>query len=214
MSFNRFLEKTITKSQRCQRNWDLSKNIPIDDIKVMKTAVTDCSSKQNRVFYRCKFITNRDVIQQLYEVSDGHTYRDKVTREWKVDKNPQLLANLVVAFIRDRDPSENSRTVEEREHGKYWSEKDEHADITRDQNIALGIASGYLTLTANMMGYSTGCCQCGDMNKMKEILGEDEDILLTMGIGYAGQDKSRLEHHVTGRRMISFNKTILVDDVV
>ena len=49
---------------------------------------------------------------------------------------------------------------------------------------------------------------------MKEILGEDEDILLTMGIGYAGQDKSRLEHHVTGRRMISFNKTILVDDVV
>ena len=49
MSFNRFLEKSITASQRCQRNWDLDRQVPEEDIKTMKISVTECSSKQNRV---------------------------------------------------------------------------------------------------------------------------------------------------------------------
>jgi len=68
---NRFLEKAITKSQRCQRNWDLSKDIPIEDIKTLKTSVTQCSSKQNRVFYKVKFITNRDMIEKIYKTTGG-----------------------------------------------------------------------------------------------------------------------------------------------
>ena len=48
--FNSFLEKTIVKSQHCQRNWDLSRSLPEEDIKTLQTAVTQCSSKQNRVF--------------------------------------------------------------------------------------------------------------------------------------------------------------------
>ena len=43
--YNKFLERTIAKSQRCNRNWDLSKQIPDKDIKTMEQAVTQCSSK-------------------------------------------------------------------------------------------------------------------------------------------------------------------------
>ena len=217
MSFNRFLEKTITKSQRCQRNWDLSRSIPVEDIKTMKTSITQCSSKQNRVFYKAKFITNRDIIEKLYNVSDGNTWKSP-DGVWHRDKNPQLLANLVVAFIRDRDPSEGKRNLQEREAGKHsgGSEK-EHPLIARDEQVALGIAAGYLTLTANMLGYSSGCCQCGKMKEMQEILGlsngEDEKVLLTMGIGYPQPGVSRLIHHETGRRMNSHNKNILVEDI-
>ena len=43
------IDKAIRASQRCQRNWDLSQIIDEGDISVMKTAVTQCASKQNDV---------------------------------------------------------------------------------------------------------------------------------------------------------------------
>ena len=52
MGFNRFLERTIAKSAQCNRNWDLSKQVDEADIKTMTAAVSQCSSKQNRVFYK------------------------------------------------------------------------------------------------------------------------------------------------------------------
>lgn len=247
---NRFLEKTISKSQRCQRNWDLTKTIPIEDIKTMKTSVTQCSSKQNRVFYKVKFVTNRDVIHKIYQETGGAGYQHPEKSDWKTleehgfknreeatradydphpqdrnlwakrtydrsdwSTNPQILANLMVAFVRDRDPSEGYRTLEERQHGRFFSKEKEHAYVSADEQVALGIGAGYLTLTANMLGYATGCCQCGDMEKISEYLGEDEPTLLLMGVGYPGEGKSRLVHHLSNKRFPSFNKNVLVDDV-
>ena len=248
MTFNRYLEKTIAKSQRCQRNWDLSREIPIEDIKTMKTSVAQCSSKQNRVFYKCKFITNREIIEKIYRTTGGAGYHDgiwKTLNEWGLTKeealkkdmlqntmkdrtdywakrvydnsdmstNPQVLANLLVVFIRDRDPSEGYRNKEEREHGKFLSENLEHEFVKRDEQIALGIGAGYLTLTANMLGYASGCCQCGDMKKISEMLGETEPALLLMGIGYPDSSRSRLLHHVSGKRFPSHHKHVIVEDV-
>lgn len=247
---NRWLEKTITKSQRCQRNWDLTKSIPIEDIKTMKTAVTQCSSKQNRVFYKCKFITNREVIESIYKETGGAGYAPKARKHYKtleelnfkdagealrnnylehphakgyfaermyddtaLSTNPQVLANLVVAFIRDRDPSEGYRTIEERRHGKFMDQSAEHPYVTNDQSIALGIGAGYLTLTANMLGYSSGCCQCGDFKKIGKMLGETEPLLLLMGIGYPDTQRSRLIHHKSHKRFPSLKKHVLVEDV-
>ena len=106
MSFNRFLEKTITKSQRCQRNWDLSREIPKEDIKTMQVSVTDCASKQNRVFYKTKFITNRDIIEKIHANTVGarvHTEEGFYSEE-AISTNSQTLANLVVVFCEDDDP--------------------------------------------------------------------------------------------------------------
>lgn len=248
MSFNRYLEKTITKSQRCQRNWDLSKSIPAEDIKTMMTSVTQCSSKQNRVFYKCKFITNREIIEKIYKTTGGAGYYDRtswktlaewgMTREEALSKdmlqdqkrpeywatriydesdasmNPQVLGNLLVAFIRDRDPSEGYRTREERINGKHFSQDEEHSLTSRDESVALGIGAGYLTLTSNMLGYASGCCQCHDENEVSKILGEDEPTLLLMGIGYPDPSRNRLEHHQAAKRFTSHNKTVIVDEIV
>ena len=117
--FNNFLEKTIAKSQRCQRNWDLSRSIAEEDLHTLETSVTMCSSKQNRVFYKVHFITNRDVIQKLYNLTDGFMINME-TRETK--KNPQVLANLVVAFSECVSIEEGLRTTEERDLGKIVDE--------------------------------------------------------------------------------------------
>lgn len=212
---NRYLEKTITRSQRCQRNWDLSKTIPIEDIKTMKTSVTQCSSKQNRVFYKAKFITNRDIIERIYDLTAGpNQYYDPEKGFDESHKNPQTLANLLVAFVRDRDPSEEVRTYEEWKGGRTAAgAPEEHKNLKIDETTALGIAAGYLTLTSNMLGYSSGCCACGDFEKISEVLGESEPTLLLMGIGYPDPNRSRLEHHKIGTRFNSYNKNVIVEDV-
>jgi len=211
---NRFLEKTITKSQRCQRNWDLSKSIPIEDIKTMKTSITNCSSKQNRVFYKAKFITNRTLIEKIYKETGGPGLYDKNVKTYtESHMNPQTLANLLVVFVRDRDPSESIRTPEEMQHGKFLSAKNEHKNVNVDETTAIGIAAGYLTLVANMLGYSSGCCACGDMSKISELVGETDKTLLLMGVGYPDSTKSRLEHHNIKKRFSSHNKNIIVEDI-
>lgn len=248
---NRWLEKVITKSQRCQRNWDLSKKIPMEDIKTMQTSVTQCSSKQNRVFYKTVFVTDRNIIEKIYRKTwmggyvkqeDWKTLKgwgmslDEIRKQDYVCKdesnpeaslwgkktydethnstNPQVLANLLVAFIRDRDPSEEVRTPEERINGRTMGgAENEHPYVKADEQVALGIAAGYLTLTSNMLGYSSGCCQCGDKKEVSELLGETEETLLLMGIGYPDSTRSRLEHHVTGRRFPSRSKEIIVEEI-
>lgn len=248
---NRWLEKTITKSQRCQRNWDLSREIPMEDIKTMETSVTQCSSKQNRVFYKTVFVTDRDVIEQVYRKTwmGGYVKEEdwKTLDEWGMNleeirnqdyvckdeknpltckwgkktyddshnsTNPQVLGNLLVAFVRDRDPSEEVRTPEERIAGRHaGGSPKEHSNVVADEQVALGIAAGYLTLTSNMLGYSSGCCQCGDKKEVSKILGETEDTLLLMGIGFPDPNRSRLEHHVTGRRFPSRSKEVLVEEI-
>lgn len=248
MSFNRFLEKTITKSQRCQRNWNLSKEIPIEDIKTLKTSVTQCSSKQNRVFYKCKFITNRNLIEKIYKktikagyipdnswytlnelgltheeaTKQGYTRQQKHYNLWgkpiyddtDMSTNPQVLGNLLVAFIADRDPSEGYRVRSERQNGIHLSRDYQSLETKRDADVALGIATGYLTLTANMLGYSSGCCQCHDEMEISELLGETSPTLLLMGIGYPDTERSRLLHHVSDKKFPSRNKQILVEDVI
>ena len=56
--FHNMIEKSVHKSQHCQRNWDLSKEVPKRDLEVMETAITQCPSKQNYAYYKVKYQTN------------------------------------------------------------------------------------------------------------------------------------------------------------
>lgn len=217
MSFNRFLEKTITKSQRCQRNWDLSRQIPIEDIKTMQISVTDCASKQNRVFYKAKFITNRKVIENIHANTVGarvYTEEGFYSNE-AISTNSQTLANLVVVFCHDDDPLNKYKTDEQKILlGIISGNKEEASEIIeRDRDTAVGIASAYLTLTSNILGYSSGCCQCFDEEKVSEAIGGDKPLLI-MGIGYPDPKRSRLEHHVTGKRFPSISKKINIEEII
>jgi nitroreductase len=207
--FNRFLERTIAKSQQCNRNWDLSKQIPEEDIKTMKQSVTHCSSKQNRVFYKVLYTQDRDKIEAIHNATDGFTYGLQKDEEdnYLTTTNPQVLANTLFVFAKDREENITARTREEDERGVLEFRDDE--DARRDEDRAIGIAAGYLTLTANLLGYESGCCQCFENDTVKDVLGLDDDVFLMMGVGYGDKTRGRKEHHMDPSFTFpSFKKTI------
>ena len=103
------LISTITESQHCQRNWDLSKTIPKEDLDIFIHTVKEAPTKQNRIFYKVKFISDRDLIQKMYDTTNSFWNRDK----GELITNAQTYANLLVIFIRDKDHNRNHRTLEE-----------------------------------------------------------------------------------------------------
>jgi nitroreductase len=185
MGFNHFLKRTITKSQQCNRNWDLSKQVTDEDLETMKTAVTQCSSKQNRVFYKVVVIQDREKIEKIHAATDGFVYNfeDQATTT-----NSQVLAPTLFIFVKDRDENVIHRTNEEYLNGMDGGD-------TCDEDRSVGIAAGYLTLTSNLLGYESGCCQCFDSEEVGNILDTDSEVLLLMGIGHGDKTRNRREHH-------------------
>jgi len=183
------ITKAIIRSQHCQRNWDLSKQIPQEDLDILETAVSQCPSKQNVAYYKAIFVTDRDKIERIYETTDGFV-KNFHTNETVT--NSQVLANLLIVFAEaDEEPKENifgdvfvpSKDLEKPE------------DLLKDKHMAVGIGAGYANITASMLGYSTGCCACFDPAQVAKILGIDNHIHLLMGIGYKDETRPRREHH-------------------
>lgn len=231
--FNDMIKKSILKSQRCQRNWDLTKEIPQEDIDLIMTSVTQCPSKQNLQFYTPYYTTDRNKIEKIHSASRGASTKDVETGKGKMATNSQLLANLMIILVEDYDEGQKDRNqvaklnlgsnydpndiadnfeLEFQHGGNFVEMVQAHAkDWERDRHMAVGIAAGYMNLTAAMLGYQTGCCLCFDRDTAKRELGipEDKEILLIMGIGFADQDRPRREHHAEpGQFFPSYSKNI------
>jgi nitroreductase len=188
--FHNMIEKSVHKSQHCQRNWDLTKEVPERDLKVMETAITQCPSKQNYAYYKPYIITNRDTIEAIYDETDGFDYN----AEGDTVKNVQVLANVLVAFVEDdqymhEDGTRETNAVDAKEAGHELPEQ------ARQRQLALGIAAGYLNLSSTMMGYSTGCCTCFNEAGVQKALGTNKNVHLLMGVGIADESKPRREKH-------------------
>jgi len=180
---NTDIKKAIIRAQHCQRNWDLSKEIPEDDIQLIIDAATQCPSKQNSAFYNVYAITDRNIIEKIHEHTSGFYI---IPKEQTVT-NSQTLANLLLVFTA---MDKKSKRVEEKIE-KYG---DNEAVVTRDTHMAVGVAAGFVNVTASLKGYNTGCCACYDSGALKEILDIKEEPLLLMGVGFKS-DKNRLVHH-------------------
>ena len=180
--------KAIIKSQHTQRNWDLSREIPADDMKVLEAAVTQCPSKQNFAFYKTTFVTNRSVIEKIHEQTLGLGYIDAETKQRVECTNPQALANLLVIF-EEITPSENFN-----KHHRLRNEN-KKSIFERDRDTALGIAVGYMNVVATMLGYETGCCACYNGKAIQELLGLENEVVLMMGVGYKNPNLNRRIHH-------------------
>ena len=118
---NMELFKAIHRAQHVQRNFDLNKKMPEQDISTIVTAATQCTSKQNVAHYKLHAITNREIIEEIYdcttctpehpEEAQGQKYaRNYYPNKGAVKKkgygkgnypeNPQVLGNLVLVFER------------------------------------------------------------------------------------------------------------------
>ncbi len=208
------IKKTIIRSQHCQRNWDLEQTIPDEDLELFVHAVKNCPSKQNVAFYKVHFVTNRSIIENIHK----HTAGFKRPEDGVEETNSQTLANLLVVF-ESVDPATKTNPNEYANDELYNIENNK--DITasknvlkRDENMAIGIAAGYLNLLASMLGYGTGCCACFDDTEVSKIVKNENPIALMMGIGFKDSTKNRREHHQTGFMFPSKIKQDIEVDVI
>jgi len=144
--------------------------------------------------------------------------------------NPQVLGDICVVFIRSRDEEVESDSLskdsnvqsyrhlikEAKQYGdsNNLSElkaklKEAKAMVKKRQNTrktdedrAVGVVAGYLSLTAELLGLKSGCCQCSCDDEIMNILnltssdGYINKPLLMMGIGHSDTNKDRREHHI------------------
>jgi len=191
-SFRKMLKETIHESQKCQRNWDLDRQISEEDKDLIIESATNCPSKQNLNYYNLHVIEDRQKIEKIHEntrgfgpiyfdydseKTDGH-YKEERGDEGKHYTNSQVLGNMLLAFTKNDGP------LLQRELNDNYDE---------DRSMAVGIAAGYVNVIATQLGYATGCCKCMDSNVISEILGETP--ILLMGVGYPDPTKNRREHH-------------------
>jgi hypothetical protein len=192
------IKKAIIRSQHCQRNWDLAQQMPQEDLDLFIHAVQNCPSKQNVAFYKAHFVTNRDIIESIHK----HTAGFKRPEDGVEETNSQTLANLLVIF-ESVDPSTKNNPNEYVNDELYNIDvsrdvQSDHSLLKRDENMAIGIAAGYLNLLASMLGYGTGCCACFDGAEVSKIVKNENPIALMMGIGFKDSTRNRREHHQTG----------------
>lgn len=182
------LEKAIIRSQHCQRNWDTTRSIPKEDLDLIIYSVSNCPSKQNHAFYKVYAVVDRNIIESIHETTTGFLLDNG---EWTT--NSQTLANLLLVF----------ETIETSDSHKIKNQKYENNSkdtITRDSDMAIGIAAGYANLISNILGYKTGCCACFNATQIQEILGMTNCPSLLMGIGFGDPDRSRRLHHITNQQ--------------
>ena len=187
--FHNMIEKSVHKSQHCQRNWDLEKEVPEKDLQVMETAITQCPSKQNYAYYKPYIITNREIIEKIYNHTDGFI----INSEGDSVKNAQVLANVLVVFAEDNEYM--NIPVRDKNAKLAIDAGEELPEQERQRNIAVGIAAGYLNLSSTMLGYSTGCCTCFNTKGIQKVLDIKEHVLLIMGVGIPDESKPRREKH-------------------
>ena len=184
------IKKAVVRSQHCQRNFDLSRKIPEDDLELLVYAATNCPSKQNIKFYNLHVITNKDVISKVHELSPGVDAIDKNTNEIVHTTNSQVLANAI--FVFEALPWGKMTP----HYYKKLSFGEDYDCFERDLNTAIGIAAGYVNLTASMLFYSTGCCQCFNVEAIKSYLKLDQKPKLIMGLGFKSPNLNRRVHPV------------------
>ena len=166
-------------------------------------------------------ITNRLMIEALYDTTKGFHFKNK-DGNWDTQGNSQILANLVVIFeslpinlemfenepegyappngYRNaehylmKNPQHSDETIAASELIPYETSDKAMAILKTDQATAIGIAAGYLNLTAAMLGYRTGCCSCFNPDAVKQVATLEHGAFLLMGVGFHNNEKNRREH--------------------
>ena len=188
------IQKAVVRSQHCQRNWDISKEIPEEDLQLLAHAATQCPSKQNIAYYDVYFITNRNLIESIHNNTKGFF----INGEHRT--NSQVLANLLIVFA-DKNLEDVANKIEvesfhrNAEIDTLTYERIVTPVIERDSNMAIGIAAGYVNLTSSLLGYRTGCCACFDGASIQQLLNSNT-VRLLMGVGYSDDNRPRREHHM------------------
>ena len=201
------LKEIIHKSQICQRNWDLSEEIPQEHVDLIVEAVTQSPTRQNIPFYNVDVVTDRSLINSIHnnsaffkikpgmELSEYSRAVVKGSDDWKSEKdeegvitktNPQVLAPLLLVF------SANEETYYDNQlrHGRGSAER---VKWEKDVSLSIGVASGFAKLISTQLGYVSGFCACYG-EEIDKLIGSS--VRLFLGIGKPDKNKKYTESHI------------------
>ena len=200
-------QEAIKHARRCQRNWDLTKTIPQEHIDHWIHLATHAPSKQDESFFDLYVVTDREKIDFLRnEHSWGFTVGGGTDH---VVRNPQMGANVMFVFNRKMNEEEI------RNFDKVGNTKDAYASSRWDNAYcSIGIASGIVAFSANMMGYRTGYGKnfgyketpTDSQEVWGEVLGipmEHNRLTYSLGIGYPAEglewnESQNNDEYITG----------------
>jgi len=201
------IKKAVDTAQRAQRNYDLSKVIPEQDLETLIYAATNSPSKQNETHYSLKIYTDQSIIKQVYDNTKKFMLMgsgqerifgvDDSGKYWQDDthsvKNSQILANVLFVYVREEGIARGGTHLA----GKAY--RDSNAMILYEEqiNYSIGISVGELILSATLLGYKTGLCSAIDEDPVRQLLGVNNRIKLLVGIGYPNVDIDRRLHSET-----------------
>lgn len=160
MTLEEQLKTAVEGAQRCQRNWDLTKTIPQEHIDLLLKVATTSPTKQNKEWYQLVYTTDRNIIEKLYSIA--YEPRDS---EYEQKLNTQVRAHMVMIWLHCNEKTDDlSRGGED--YGESINQN------SREENVTFnaGISSGIVSLTANMLGYRTGFCQCVIEDELQSLI--------------------------------------------
>ena len=217
----------IDNSHRAQRNWDLNKTIPKEHIDVIKYAAKWHPSKQNRVWYKAVFIQDREIIEHIQKTTDSFCIPNETPEDGRGFQqspdhpvrtfitNSQIMSNLIVVLVNDRDYSVGPRTELEERYGVVDGQNARlHELCAQDQERAIGVAAGYIAYTGALLGYKTGFFDARrNQDLLEKMFGDIVHIIV--GIGHPDKNRDRCEHHHDpGRKFYSLDRNTTVEDEV
>ena len=217
-------KKAIDSAQRAQRNYDLTKTIPQEDLDILIYAAVHSPSKQNETHYSLAVYTNQNIIHQIYSNTKKFTVvkdkedRDKTFGEidgkyWVNDKNSvtnsQILANVLFAYVEEKGKARNGN-----HHVAQKNSAGNAAAIyNANKSYSIGISAGQLILTANLLGYRTGICTAMNKDPIKKIIGTENSVKMLIGVGYPNANTDRRLHYETlNRDMPAHARTGSIDE--
>ena len=186
--------------RRCQRNWDLSKSIPDEHIKILAEVAKHSPSKQDEAYYDVLVITQRELIEELYRCSIGY-WKALKKESWP---NPQTRANIIFAWViktpntmrnyyQPDDPFDKINAFKALKDSYLPGDKKGKDEISRtleNTYTSIGASMSVTAYVASLLGYSTGFNKnIGEFSKIINLDTDKYQLRYTLGIGYPQKDK-------------------------
>ena len=225
------IKKTSEVIRRCQRNWDHSKSIPREHIELLAEVAKNSPAKQDEAYFDVYAITDRALIEKLYEESDGFTTGVLQGEKFEVYPNSQTRANLVFCWVA-RQPTTMRNYYQDDHDYDAFDKSDKGIDNVKEpgspkdpnewsRNIentytSIGISTACVAMAAARLGYVTGYNKnVGDFDEIIELkTSETVWMRYTLGIGFPNEDKP---HYIDdeGREFLSYSlKTERENEIV
>jgi hypothetical protein len=185
----------IRNMQKCQRNWDYSKQIHPEIVDYLLWHAENAPSKQHEGYYDVYWSDDRKVIEECSKYTWGSTHSRNPPSTWR---NSQANANLYILFVaKEPDTQLNCHADGSRKSNK---------DSARWENayVSIGIAMGLVMRAAQALGYATGCNKShGDINGdnfwekklgiLDDVIAGRKKIAYGIGIGFPQEGRPRWE---------------------